>query len=192
MKHLLTGIAVFVIAGATTTSCNHKTKEKAGPAFSDKIGPLHVTYAADKPNVGGELLKVTDEQRRRLLEAADLRREAFEGLYGTVPSAFVQIWIDRATDEAVPCGVPNGGGCFVSDSRLIMVGAGDYDEVPHLVHELYHQHQWLKHRWLDPGHYDKGWFEIDMLDVKVGEQIKASRTPPLAQPLPLNAPGLGS
>lgn len=193
MKHLLTAVAIFAVTG-TTLSCNHKTKEHAGPTFSDKIGPLYVTYAADKPNQDGELLKVRDEQRRRLLEAADIRRVAFESLHGPISEAFVQIWIDRTTDEAVPCGIPNGGGCFQSGDRQIMVGAGDDDEVPHLIHELYHQYQWLQERRNDAGHYDQGWFEIDMLDATIGDQIKASRAllPGPPQPQPLNAPGLGS
>lgn len=131
---LLRLVLVVGLAGALLAGCGPKRRPHAFPSpppTTDRAGPLTLDYRGpdDRP------IALEAARRPELFRQATLTLEAYERDFAwRSPPAELRTYPALAGGQAVPCGIPNGGGCAAPATRTLW-WTGRAEE---LYHELQH------------------------------------------------------
>lgn len=117
-----------------------------------------------------------DPQRQALnIAAFHYQVAAFEAEVGPVYPVFVtRFYLDAGT---VPCGAPNGGGCYTAGTSppTMWLTSGPWNTAPHAYHELFHSYLSLTTGKVDPTHSDPRWPKVIQRDLDLISEIIARR-----------------
>lgn len=115
---------------------------------TDRVGPLEIDYEPQGPPA---------QTRADLLRAIAVILESHTRDFSWSPLPWgVRIYWSQPANTAVPCPVPNGGGCFDASAASIRL-AGDARD---LYHELTHLWAWVSFGNADPGHSRPEWARV--------------------------------
>ena len=171
-------VVLTMACGVIFMGCNHHDRAYATtPDAVDSVDGVYFTYLdLDKKPVELDL-----KRRGNILSAAVIMLDAFKQDYGVVPGVWrVDIFVGPTVEENpgyVPCGIVNGGGCVQLDSRLVMIIAGECDNIPYLYHELNHVrlHDAGVDRILNYGHSHPSWVDVGNREYNLRKAICAER-----------------
>ena len=170
--------AVLLACLLLASSCGAPSRSPATP------GGLVVSYYEPPRGPGPhgphtvKPTTVSSAQNARIVEALALKQAAMVAHgFGLDPRRRIAVWVfARSAVLGVPCGAPNGGGCYTSGrAPRIWLNAGPKDVLPHLCHELLHAYLERTPVGVDPTHSDPRWQIATALDDQIDGALKLAR-----------------
>ena len=157
-------IALVLWCAAMCIGCGPKSRPNytLSPVGGiDSAGPFHVSYHSDfddDVSAANDLVPSDDERRlylaRCLVVLADYEREN----NWKCPAVYLRIYPKLIS--GVPCGIPNGGGCFSPLTGSPFGTIYVIGNLEPLYHELNHHRLWLQGQPLWYQHGGKEWEKV--------------------------------
>lgn len=169
---IVRAVISILLLGLIASGCGHRNKRMAAreidghPAGSFRI---QLFEASEAP------ADVSSARLMRIKAAAVFIQDVYETDWDYwCPPTQLRVYLKDA--GAVPCGIPNGGGCYLPLENVVLVTAGPYDELTFLYHEINHQRLWLTTGQVDPNHQHESWScALGPRNNRVAEEIRVSR-----------------
>lgn len=151
---LFLNLLVVLTLGVLSMSCGPKKRPAELPSYTDTVGPFGIVYH----DANDFDYPVTDEFRAEIKRRVDLVWHEYELQYSWLVTP-VELRVYPGFTSGVPCGGPNGGGCYRTDDIIFVTG-----EVWPLFHELNHRRLLLSGdpEWIN--HNGKSWDKVWKFD----------------------------